>query len=399
MNVKYYLTNNNEKVKTYITPINYKIAIIPNVINNTFAGAVNITLQTSNKTNTIELHQNNLHISYLFIINNKLEQICKIDDTHINYKDDTVTILLKDCVLEENHVYTLNIKYRGLINKNMNGFYKCRGFNGGDYILCTKFEPDCARTLIPCFDVPDLKATFELVLVIDKNLDAISNTDIIDVTDICTNLKKVTFAKTLTMSTYLLAFVIGKFEYIESICDGIKIRVNYPKNSNRKTDAEYALDNTVTFLSYMNNYFGIKYPINKLDLVPIPEFLPGAMENFGIITFKPELLLSNSHMSKNDLVSLLVTLVHELVHQWLGNLVTLKYWNDLWLNEGLTTFFSYHFINKIYPKLNIWTDFYINRQSSALQIDNLQSTHAVMPNKQVSPKYKNDEFFNAIVYA
>ena len=179
------------------------------------------------------------------------------------------------------------------------------------------------------------------------------------------------------MSTYLLAFIIGDFEYIEAKTkDGVAIRVFVTPG--KKHQAKFALDCAVKILEFYNNYFDIPYPLPILDLIAIPDFSHGAMENWGAVTYRESALLSdpkNSSASNKQWVALVIA--HELAHQWFGNLVTMRWWTDLWLNEGFASYIEYLAVDHIFPTWDIWTQFAHNDLGIALKLDALKSTHPI----------------------
>ena len=283
--------------------------------------------------------------------------------------------------------YELLIWFDGSLSEIMDGVYKSK--NNNDFVILTHFEPSLARSAFPCWDEPNYKATFKTQFIVESDLVVLSNTDVkfekeiplprtnIKLFNKTKKYKYIEFNPSPTMSTYTVAWVIGRMECLETHTENsnIKIRIwTAPKQSHQ---AKLALKISSDTMDYLEKIFGTKYEISKIDLVSVEDFLAGAMENWGLIIFRSSMLLTDEYAAYSDFESIVVTVCHELVHQWFGNLVTMKWWNDLWLSETMATFFSYYIIDKLYPKMNIWNSFYFQRKFSTLDLDSLKSTHAI----------------------
>ena len=285
----------------------------------------------------------------------------------------------------------LEIQYSGKIPDTLAGIYKAS--YDGTYIITTDFEAANARRLLPCVDHPEYKAEFKLTVRIDKDLDAISNTPFESV-KMEDGRKVVSFQKTPRMSTYLLYLGIGKFEEIKERLDSIDVIV--AGTPGRAHNGEFALKVAKKSLEFYRSYFGTPYVLPKVHLIGIPEFAAGAMENWGAMTFREAALYvdKNSSFATRKNVAQIVS--HELAHQWFGNLVTMKWWNDLWLNESFATFMGHKVVDAIFPEWNVWEDLLIDVTSPAMNMDSLRSTHPIEAN--VKSPDDIQEIFDAITY-
>ena len=369
-----------------VKPIEYNLELTPNFSNLTFTGKETIGLKILKKTKKITLNANSLKITKAEIKDNKIKNIS------YNKKYQTITFNFNKEI--KNNLY---IEFKGNISKALHGFYKSmyNVNNKEKTMLTTQFEPTDARRAFPCFDEPDLKAKFSLTLNIPKNLDAISNMPVKKQFS-KNNLKTVIFQETPIMSTYLLAFIISELEYLEGKTkDNVKVRIY--TTPGKKHRAKLALDVTIKSLEYYNNYFKIKYPLPKLDLIAIPDFEAGAMENWGLITYRETQLLFDEKESSAGVKQAVVhTINHEIAHQWFGNLVTMKWWNDLWLNEGFASWIENKVTDDIFPEFDIWTQFVTDDKIPALHLDSLENSHPIeVPVK--NPDELN-EIFDLISY-
>src|SRR6266699_3779852 len=285
----------------------------------------------------------------------------------------------------------LGIKYRGSISDKLVGLYKA-AYDGG-YVASTQFEAVSARRLLPCLDHPAYKADFKLTVKTDSDNSVISNMPPTSVR-VEGPKKTVEFPKTPRMSTYLLYLGIGKFEEVKDRFNGVDyIVATVPGKS---SGAKYPLGVARDSVKFFESYFGSKYNLPKLHLIAVPEFAAGAMENWGAITFREIVLLVDKDSSIRIKKQVAEVIAHEISHQWFGDLVTMKWWDDLWLNESFATFMAYKVVDSAYPQWKIWQDFVKNSTGGAMARDALNSTNPIEA-KVRSPE-EIEELFDEISY-
>ena len=374
-----------------VIPINYELMFEPLFHNFKFNGEEVITLNLSKPTNSIKIDAAELSIKESHII-----QGGKIisSESSLNEKDEKLTIKLAKKIKGK---AKLSIKFTGTLNDRLLGFYKSQYKDKKGktkYLATTQFEAADARRAFPCWDEPAVKATFDVSLLVDKHLDAISNMPVISKKKTGTKILH-KFGRTPIMSTYLLYLGVGEFEYLHGKLRNIKIRIVTTKGNKNK--GKLSLDFTKKFLGEYEKYFGIKYPLPKLDMIAIPDFAAGAMENWGAITFREAILLYDAKTSSTRTKQYIAEVIsHELAHQWFGNLVTMKWWNDLWLNESFATFMATKIVNKFYPEWDLWDQFLGDAMLEAMSLDALKNSHPI--NVDVKHPAQIREIFDAISY-
>jgi aminopeptidase N len=277
--------------------------------------------------------------------------------------------------------YRLVVDYDGVVNSTAQGLFALTydGVHGRDQMLITQFEATDARRFMPCWDEPALKATFTLSVVAPADRTVVSNTPVGEIAEAGPGLKRVRFQQTPEMSTYLLFLGIGDFERIETSVGETKISVLTKRGDIEK--ARFALQSAAGLLRYYNDYFAVPYPLPKLDLIAVPgvgEFGFHAMENWGaILYFEDALLVDPAFSSEADRQLIFTYIAHEMAHQWFGNLVTMAWWNDLWLNEGFANWMENEATDHFHPDWRMWLQNEASRQA-VMQQDSLSSTHAVV---------------------
>lgn len=363
-------------------PIHYVIDLIPSKEDMKFSGSTIISgKKVGRPSQRITLHQKGLKITSAKLIHHTKDgdvQV-EIDRINVQVKYDEVRLHSKQTIFPGS--YTITLKYKGNITHNMDGIYPCNfKHDGKDKVLiATQFESHHAREVFPCIDEPQAKATFDLSLTTPKDEVVVSNTPIKVQVPVKgqPSLVHTTFQTTPHMSTYLLAFVYGQLEYLEAKTKrGVTVRTYATPNNVSHT--KFALETAIKCLDYYSEYFDIDYPLEKCDMIALPDFASGAMENWGCITYRDQTLLvdpDNTSLGMKQYVAMVVA--HELTHQWFGNLVTMKWWTDLWLNEGFASWFEYLALDHLFPEWNMWTQYIVDDQLQAFKADALEHTHPV----------------------
>ena len=287
----------------------------------------------------------------------------------------------------------LEIEFSSKVSDNFTGFYKAS--YGEGYILTTHLEAVQARKVLPCVDHPAFKAVFKVRVRTDANLSVISNMPIESETR-QGDKKTVTFKKTPKMSTYLLYLGVGKFIQEKGRHGGTELYAAYADRPTSKINTEFSFDATRKVLDYYESYFGIPFQLPKLHNVAVPEFAYGAMENWGAITYREILLHVDKDTSIRARKSVAHVIAHEIAHMWFGDLVTMKWWDDLWLNESFATFMDFKSTNQAYPEWKVWQDFVRTSTSGAMGRDALTKTHPIMA--KVHDPEEIEELFDEISY-
>lgn len=341
--------------------------LIMDVRENGFGGKVGIEISIKKETTSITLNSNGLEVKNVKLRIDGSEHIPRI-----SLIEETLVLVFESSVDSTDEGY-LEIEFDGKYNEDLTGFYKSD--YSGKPIYSTHFEPTDARKVFPCFDQPDMKATFSISISADADAVVLSNSSLRE-----TKGKTRYFNKTEKMSTYLVAFVIGNLEYIEAKTNrGIPIRVYAHKDE--VSWGQFALDVAKNCVDHFETYFGVEYSFPKIDMVAIPAFAMGAMENWGLITYRKTALLYNKAKSPVGTKKIVAEVVcHELAHMWFGNLVTMEWWDDLWLNEGFATWAASMGVYNLPKDLidwDVWTSFVNSDVEAGMSHDALHSTHPI----------------------
>jgi aminopeptidase N len=336
-------------------PQNYQIRLDIDKKNNLVNGELTVSgKKVGRPSKRITFHQSNLKITDAEIYNVKFDKQIKV--SRINLQNNLHEVRLHSDEMIYPGQYEVKLKFTAKISKEMLGIYKSTFTDKGKEksLIATQFESHHARKAFPCIDEPSAKATFDLTLVTDKTDVVLSNTEELS-SKVIKNRKVTSFKTTPKMSTYLLAFVTGEMNFVEAkASDGTLIR-SWACSARDKTHLQYSVDEGVKILDFFSDYFQVPFPLEKLDMVALPDFDAGAMENWGLITYREIVLLAdpkNRSISSEQYVSLVIA--HEISHQWFGNLVTMKWWDDLWLNESFASIMEHIALDNIHPEWNQW---------------------------------------------
>ena len=354
-----------------VVPRRYELRLEPDLGAFAFAGSVGIELEVVEPTSEIVLNAAELEIA-----GGNLDGVALAG---VDYDDEHERAVLRLGEAVQPGAARLNLAFAGTLNDKLRGFYRST-FTDDDgnerVIATTQFESTNARRAFPCWDEPDLKAVFEVTLVVPDDLMAVSSGAEVDSKPTGDGRREVSFAPTMEMSTYLLAFIVGPLEATDPVdVNGTPLRIVHPVGKGHLT--EFALDAGAFCLSFFEDYFAIDYPGDKLDLVAIPDFAFGAMENMGCVTFREILLLLDPDSStQQERQTAVDVIAHELAHMWFGNLVTMKWWNGIWLKEAFATFCEMLAVDAYRPDWKRWLAFGLSR-AAAFDVDALASTRAI----------------------
>ncbi|KAK9476709.1 peptidase family M1-domain-containing protein [Lipomyces japonicus] len=407
-----------EVLPTTVRPRHYALSIFDlNFSEFTYKGTVKIDLDVIGPQPVSEIQLNVREITVteaaVSLELSKTSSEIKVLDIVHDTKSEIVTLTLSEPVPIEAGRASLTVLFSGFLNNKMAGFYRSKytDTEGKDsYMYSTQFEATDARRAFPCFDEPALKATFDFSITIPEDLTALSNMPVVSskipedgkkAGEAGSKLKTVSFATTPLMSTYLLAWAVGDFEYIEALTaksyTGKKVLVRVYTTKGLKRQGEFALENATKIVDYFSELFDIDYVLPKVDLLAVHEFSHGAMENWGLITYRTTALLFDPETSDSKYKKRVAYVVaHELAHQWFGNLVTMDWWSELWLNEGFATWVGWLAIDYLYPDWDVFSTFVTESLQRALDLDSLRQSHPI--EVPVKSGLDIDQIFDAISY-
>ncbi|GAB6025285.1 hypothetical protein CHUAL_010702 [Chamberlinius hualienensis] len=383
------------RLPQFVQPYHYSLFMHPNLTTFAFKGAINITFSVTLPQNFIVLHGKNLDVLTVTLqdsINNSVTKWLiyeKHEQIYVEFNGG----------LTPGKMYVVNILFNGTLAERLEGFYLSSYINAAGirrYLVTTHFEPTYARMAFPCFDEPAVKATFTMSIVRDADHISLFNSPLNQTVNLKDNLLLDIYQKTVKMSTYLVAFVVCDYKNVSKMADNqVKVSVFAPPDQIEQ--ANLALDVAVGVLNYYNNFFGIAYPLPKQDLISIPDFGAGAMENWGLTMYRDTILADINESSDIQQQALTVTIAHELAHQWFGNLVTMKWWNDLWLNEGFASYMENLGTEHIYPDWKMMEQFILEKTQPALKLDALPSSHPI--SVKVGDPAEIESIFDSISYS
>jgi aminopeptidase N len=383
------LLSSAQRLPELARPVNYKLTFAPDFEKNIFAGQETISIQVLKPTSEIVLNAVEIDFLSASITSAGVTQDAKVTLD----KEKQMATLAVERALAAGPA-TIQIHYNGLLNDELRGFYLGKDDQGRKYAV-TQFEATDARRAFPSFDEPAYKATFDITVIADKQHVAISNAKVLsDTPGPVQGKHTVKFATSAKMSSYLVAIAVGEFEAVEGEADGIPIRVW--GTPGKKQLGGFALESAKFFMHYFNQYFGIKYPFEKMDLIGLPDFGAGAMENTGCITFREVvLLLDEKHASIALKRKVAEILSHEMAHMWFGDLVTMQWWDDIWLNEGFATWMAPKPVAAWKPEWHVELDT-VGDTVRSLSVDSLQHTRPIQQAAETPAQIQ--ELFDGIAY-
>ncbi|KAL8872194.1 MAG: hypothetical protein Q9174_002137 [Haloplaca sp. 1 TL-2023] len=396
------VSKGREVLPSNVKPIHYGLTLEPDFDKFTYEGEVVIDLDVKEDTSSMSLNSLEIDIHSTRISANGSE-ISSSPALAYNEDAQTTTVTFDKSIAAGSKAQ-LTLSFTGQLNDKMAGFYRSSFQHDGTtkYLATTQMEPTDARRAFPCFDEPALKAEYTITLVADKHHTCLSNMDQVSEVDVDSKItggkrKAVTFRKTPLMSTYLLAFIVGELNCVETGNFRVPVRVFATPDKDIE-HGRFSLELAAKTLDFYEKTFDSQFPLPKMDMVAIPDFSAGAMENWGLITYRVVDVLFDARTSGASTKERIAEVVqHELAHQWFGNLVTMDFWEGLWLNEGFATWMSWYSCNKFYPEWKVWQGYVTDTLQGALSLDSLRSSHPIeVPVKRAD---EINQIFDAISYS
>uniref|UniRef100_A0A8C7ZMU3 Aminopeptidase n=1 Tax=Oryzias sinensis TaxID=183150 RepID=A0A8C7ZMU3_9TELE len=380
------------RLPRYIIPLHYHLVLQPNLTTLRFTGSVQIQIDVQNNSNWVVLHSKGLQISKATILDHNFVLPVLHNPSHEQIG------IFSPRVLSSGQKYFLYIEFGAEFAEGFYGFYKStyKTSKGETRTLAsTHFEPTSARMAFPCFDEPSFKANFSIQIRRSPQYISLSNMPIVKTVELHGGLLEDHFAPSVKMSTYLVAFVICDFKSVTATTtSGIKVSIYAAPEKWEQT--HYALEVAVKMLDFYEEYFNIPYPLPKQDLIAIPDFQSGAMENWGLTTYRETSLLYDPLTSSvSDKLWVTMVIGHELAHQWFGNLVTMKWWNDIWLNEGFARYMEFISAEATYPNLKV-EEYLLHTCFAAIGHDSLNSSRPISSPAENPTQIK--EMFDTVSY-
>ncbi|TKS74007.1 Aminopeptidase N [Collichthys lucidus] len=400
-----------------LVPDHYNVTLWPRLVPNLttglyiFTGESSVEFECAEETDLILIHSNKLN--YTKDKNGHLATLTSMSgDPAPTIKNSWPKPETQYLVVELNgkmikgHRYRLFTKFTGELADDLGGFYRSVYMENGEkkVVATTQMQPTDARKAFPCFDEPAMKAVFHITLIHDKGTVALSNGEekeskIINIEG--HELQQTVFKPTEKMSTYLLAFIVSDYDFVNNTIGGVLIRIFARKSAIDAGQGQYALNKTGPILKFFENYYNSSYPLPKSDQIALPDFNAGAMENWGLITYRETALLYDESFSSNSNKQRIATIIaHELAHMWFGNLVTLRWWNDLWLNEGFASYVEYLGAHDAEPDWNVKDLIVLSDVHRVFAVDALASSHPLSSKEEdIQKPAQISELFDAISYS
>ncbi|KAL5018116.1 hypothetical protein ScPMuIL_003838 [Solemya velum] len=394
----------NLRLPDYIKPVHYDITLYPDFYEEDkgwFYGNETVEIKISRNTSYILIHINYLNVTRTELFDNVTGDSIPIQDS-FHYEPNQFWVIKTKTPVENGTVVNLVLSFDGSLTRAIVGFYKSTYTDSKSgakrYLASSKFEPVDARRAFPCFDEPNIKAEYTVSLIHKPEYIALSNmpnstTEWPGNTDLQTT----QFERSVKMSTYLVCFIVCDFDYKETVDkNGIKVRVYAAPD--RIDQAQYALEVANHTISLYTELFNVTYPLPKLDMIAIPDFISGAMEHWGLITYREvNMLYDEREASSNNKQRCTLVIAHEMAHMWFGNIVTMDWWDDLWLNEGFASFVEYIGAESIQPDWDMMQQFVVDENQPVMVTDAGTSSHPIVVD--VEKPSQITEVFDSISYS
>ncbi|XP_078138644.1 aminopeptidase Ey-like, partial [Centroberyx gerrardi] len=399
-----------------LSPVSYNVTLWPRLEPDAgglyvFSGRSAVVFRCEKETDLILIHSNKLNLTTFQGHHAKLSDLDGaaapgIQKSWLVVKTEYLVLQLNGR-LAVGRSYVLYTEFQGELADDLEGFYRSEYMDDGvkKVVATSQMQATHARKAFPCFDEPAMKAVFNITIIHDRDTVALSNSRDIDVADSVIDgvaVRKTTFEPTERMSTYLLAFIVSDFAYIESTQDNnVMVRIWARRKAIDDGQGAYALNVTGPILKFYERYYNATYPLSKSDQIALPDFNAGAMENWGLVTYRETALLYDPIISSTGNKERVVTVIsHELAHMWFGNLVTLRWWNDLWLNEGFASYVEYLGANHAEPTWDIKEQIILYEVHKVFAVDALASSHPLSRREEeVNDPAQISEMFNTISYS
>ncbi len=366
---------NKHRLSNNVIPKKYEISLDIDLDTFTYSGNQVIDILINKNTPTIQLNAAELTIVKCFIQNSNKKRL----EAEIVYEKEIECVSFIFPAEIDRGEWKLEVTFHGKIREDLRGFYKSKFLDekgNEEWLGTTQFEPTAARYSFPCWDEPSFKAIFSMSLVSDEKYIRIGNEKVLEEKSLENGKVETKFVDSMVMSSYLVAFVVGPLEITEigNVGDTLIRIIHRPGFSK---DTKYAGEAALKILDFFEKYYEIKYPGSKLDLIAIPDFAMGAMENVGAVTFRESLLiLDEKSATRSELDRSVTVIAHELAHMWFGDLVTMEWWDGIWLNEAFASLMEVISSDATYPEFKLWGEMNLSR-SAGFAVDSLLTSRPV----------------------
>ena len=375
-------------------PVRYQVKLDVDLDSFNYKGSQTVDLEIVEETSSFEVNAIDIEITNAYLVDSNESQI-SLDCEYLRDLE-RISFISKNTL--SIGLYSLKLEFTSNITNDLKGFYKSQFLdlnNNEKWLATTQFEPTSARNAFPCWDEPEYKAVFSMTLISDKKYLRISNEKVLEEKELEDGKVQTTYVDSMIMSTYLVAFVIGELEITEiGNVGNTQIRIIHRPGFSHQTG--FAGKAGLKILEFFENYYKIPYPGSKLDLIAIPDFAMGAMENVGAVTFRESLLLiDESKATRQELSRSVSVIAHELAHMWFGDLVTMKWWDGIWLNEAFASLMEAIAANGTYPEFEQWSEMNLSR-SAGFGVDSLKNSRPV--EFEVETPEQAEEMFDVLTY-